>query len=497
MVNELISYALNHKLIENDDISYCTNRIFHFLKYVPSQNDSFEYCNVDSKTIDEILKPFLQYGCDHELIGNSQNQQDQFDTELMDILTPMPSAVIHRFQNNDPVTATDEFHSMQCAVNYIRTGRIAKNIHWKYHSGKYGNLDITINLSKPELDPASIAERKNHISTGYPQDLLSDDNVGFAGNAAHPARANLRQIPVTMNSEAWLFQYSPYAYFNEHCIVLTRQIRPMKINIDTFISLCDFVDQFPHYFIGSNSDLPICGGSILAHEHFQGGRYTLPLFNAQNRTEIRFKGYDDIHAYIVNWPLSTIRLITDNREKLISLCTAILKAWQTYDNPDLRIFSHTQDHLSSTITPIIRKQNSTYICHLILRNNLTDEEHPLGVFHARASLHNIKKENIGLIEAMGLAILPGRLEKEMHVLASHLINHEDLMDDPVTSIHAEWVRTWINEEIITEETVREIIRKRISLAFVEILKDCGVFKEDKKGQEGFLRFIDFVNQNIR
>ncbi|MGM9941499.1 MAG: galactose-1-phosphate uridylyltransferase [Bulleidia sp.] len=495
MVNELISYALQHNLIEKEDVIYCSNRLFSLLHYNPCQDDRFAYCDIQDKHIDEILQSFLQYGHEHGLVSHAGNEEDRFDTEIMDVLTPGPSEVIHRFQNSDPKQATDDFYAMQCAVNYIRTGRIAKNIQWKYHSEMYGNLDITINLSKPELDPASIAAAKNHVSTGYPHDLLSDDNVGFTGNAGHPARATLRQIPLTLNGETWLLQYSPYAYFREHCIVLTETIQPMKIDRNTFVSLCDFVDQFPHYFIGSNSDLPICGGSILTHEHFQGGRYTLPLFEAENRTEIHFRGYENIRAYIVNWPLSTIRLITDDRESLISLCTDILHTWQNFDEPDLRIHSHIDGQLSSTITPIIRRDHGSYICHLILRNNLRDEQHPLGVFHARPSLHNIKKENIGLIEAMGLAILPGRLQKQMEALASHLIHNEDILQDPLTSIHAHWVSTWINTETLTENNIMDVLRKHISLAFVEILRDCGVFKEDKAGQNGFLHLITSINDN--
>ena len=451
-LSSLLDYAYERGMIDKFDESYCVNKILALIG-----GETFEKTeHRDFADIDEILNGLLNFAAENGCLEeNTVTYRDILSAEIMDCFVPRPSEVNRIFEENykiSPKTATDNFYAMSKNSNYIMTGRIKKNIIWKTKT-KYGELDITINLSKPEKDPRDIAKAKTVKQTGYPKCLLCSENVGIKGNANHPPRTNHRIIPVELNDELWYLQYSPYSYYNEHCIVLDSEHAPMKIESATFKRLLDFVEKFPHYFIGSNADLPIVGGSILTHNHFQGGNYEFTMAKQGIKEKFTFSGYEDIDAGIVDWALSTIRLSGSSKERLCELADKILTVWRGYSDEENEILAFSGETPHNTITPIARQKNGKFELDLILRNNRTTEEHPLGIFHPHAEYHHIKKENIGLIEAMGLAVLPPRLATD------------DLTDER---------------------------KEEIGVIFGKILENCGVFKDNEKGTEGFIRFMSSV-----
>ena len=428
------------------------------------------------------------------LAEDSIAYRDLFDTMLMGRLTPRPAQVIAKFQAlyaQSPQAATDWYYRFSQDTNYIRRDRIAKDVKWLAPT-EYGDLDVTINLSKPEKDPKAIAAARNLPAGAYPRCQLCAENEGYAGRLDHPARGNHRIVPVTINGSPWFLQYSPYVYYNEHCIVLNGAHTPMKIDRACFAKLLDFVGQFPHYFVGSNADLPIVGGSILAHDHFQGGHYTFAMAKAPVETPVRFPGYEDVAAGIVKWPMSVLRLACGDRARLIDLADRILTSWRGYTDEGAFIFAETHGEPHNTITPIARMRDGKYELDLVLRNNITTEEHPLGVYHPHAELHHIKKENIGLIEVMGLAVLPARLKDELAAVAEGLAVGADLRGDERTAKHADWAEGFRDRYEITRENALDIVKKETGLVFAQVLEHAGVFKRDDAGREAFLRFVEQV-----
>ena len=410
----------------------------------------------------------------------------------MGALTPRPAQVIEKFQTlraEDPQKATNWYYQFSQDTNYIRRDRIAKDMQWKAPT-EYGELDITINLSKPEKDPKAIAAARNLPASAYPRCQLCAENEGYAGRVNHPARQNHRIVPITINGSPWFLQYSPYVYYNEHCICLNSEHTPMKIDKACFGKLLDFVGQFPHYFVGSNADLPIVGGSILAHDHFQGGRYTFAMAKAPVETPFTFPGYEDVQAGIVKWPMSVVRLTCADPQRLIDLADHILTAWRGYTDEKALILAETDGEPHNTITPIARRRGEDYELDLVLRNNLTTEEHPLGVYHPHAELHHIKKENIGLIEVMGLAVLPARLKAELAAVAEKLAKGEDLRADPLTASHADWAEGFKGKYEITADNALDVVQKETGLVFAQVLEHAGVYKRNAEGKEAFLRFLN-------
>ena len=493
-IKKLINYGLETGLIEEEDKVWATNRLLEALG-LDSYEEPEEDCS--GADLEETLKELLDYACEKGLCENSIAYRDLFDTKLMGLITPRPSEVTAEFRRlyaeNGADAATDWFYKLSQDSDYIRRYRIKKDMRWKAET-EYGTLDITINLSKPEKDPKAIAAAKSAPQSGYPKCLLCYENVGYAGRVSSPARQNHRVIPVTINGSEWGLQYSPYVYYNEHCIVFNKKHTPMVIDRSAFAKLFDFVGQFPSYFLGSNADLPIVGGSILAHEHFQGGRYEFAMARAGIEHPLSFKGYEDVEAGILKWPMSVIRLAGRDKEKLIALADKILTLWRGYSDESLFILSETEGEPHNTITPIARMHGGKYELDLVLRNNITTEEHPLGVYHPHAELHHIKKENIGLIEVMGLAVLPARLRDEMSQLADAVIEGRDLRADETLAKHADWVDEFSARHKITRENVDEVIRLEIGKVFSRVLEHAGVFKRDEKGRAGFLRFVDYVNE---
>ena len=443
----------------------------------------------------ETLDVLCDYAYEKGLISeNTVTYRDLFDTELMGRLTPRPAEVISHFETlyaESPKAATDWYYAFSQDTNYIRRERCAKDLRWKVDTA-YGEMDISINLSKPEKDPKDIAAARNLPASNYPRCLLCAENEGYAGRVNHPARQNLRIIPITINEKPWFLQYSPYVYYNEHCICFNSAHTPMKIDRDTFAKLLDFVHQFPHYFVGSNADLPIVGGSILAHDHFQGGHYSFAMERAPIETKFTFPGFEDVSAGIVNWPMSVVRIAAKERGRLIVLADRILNAWRAYTDADAVIFAETEGVPHNTVTPIARMRDGKYELDLVLRNNLTTEEHPLGLYHPHAKLHHIKKENIGLIEVMGLAVLPARLKTELSAVADALVSGADLRANELTEKHADWAEGFRGKYEITAENALEIVQKETGLVFAEVLEDAGVFKRDHAGKEAFLRFLAAV-----
>lgn len=410
----------------------------------------------------------------------------------MGVLTPMPSVVRKHFKelyNNSPKFATDYFYELNKACNYIRCDRIEKDQKWKYNS-EYGTIDITINLSKPEKDPKDIIRQGQMTASGYPKCLLCKENEGYAGTLSHPARQNLRVIPLELSGEKYYMQYSPYVYYNEHCIVFNDKHIPMKIDKSTFKKLIEFTEKFPHYTLGSNADLPIVGGSILSHDHFQGGAYEFPMARAEYVYTFDMGQFGDVKAGILNWPMSVIRLSSNNKESLVNACDYILYKWRGYTDEEAFIYCNTDGEQHNTITPICRRKADNYEMDLVLRNNITTKECPWGVYHQSANLHHIKKENIGLIEVMGMAILPARLDKEMGILKNALLNNEAIRLISEIEKHAEWVESWKDNYDITRGNVDEIIKSEIGKVFVQVLECAGVYKTDEKGREAFIRFTN-------
>jgi len=488
-IDSLVSYAMNKGLALPEDHTALTNRLLEILRldaYEPSDEPQTE-------ELEEILAGLLDYACEKGICEDNVVARDLFDTKLMGALTPMPREVIAIFKElyeKSPEAATDWYYKFSCDTDYIRRYRIAKDMRWKYDSD-YGKIDITINLSKPEKDPKAIAAAKLAPQSSYPKCQLCVENEGYAGRMNHPARQNHRIIPITIAGTDWKLQYSPYVYYNEHCIVFNSQHIPMKIDKSAFQKLLDFVTLFPHYFVGSNADLPIVGGSILSHEHFQGGHYTFAMATAPVEKEITFAGFEDITAGIVKWPMSVIRLNGADPKRLADLADKILLAWRGYSDPAATIFAETDGEPHNTITPIARRKGELYELDLVLRNNLTTQEHPLGVFHPHADKHHIKKENIGLIEVMGLAVLPSRLKKELFDLKDAILAGADLAADPELSKHADWVKAM--DYTFTEENTMDILLQETGKVFAAVLEDAGVYKCTEEGRAAFLRFIETVN----
>lgn len=504
---ELTEYGLVTGLVEKDDKEYTINRLLELFGIDDIEDATFEaYKKREPMTqesaemaLEGILDDMMAYAYEKGIMEeNSIVYRDLFDTKIMATLLDRPSVIRKKFrdlyQNESSEAATDYFYKLSCDSNYIRRQRIKKDQKWTTETD-FGTLDVTINLSKPEKDPKAIAAAKNAKQSAYPKCQLCKENEGYAGRVNHPARQNHRIIPITINNSDWFFQYSPYVYYNEHCIVFNAQHTPMKIERATFAKLLDFVDQFPHYFVGSNADLPIVGGSILSHDHFQGGHYTFAMAKAPIEKELKFAGYDDVTAGIVKWPMSVIRICAAKKERLIELADKILLAWRGYTDESAFVFAQTDGEPHNTITPIARRRGEDFELDLVLRNNITTEEHPLGVYHPHAHLHHIKKENIGLIEVMGLAVLPARLKDEMAELEDALLTGKDLRSTETLASHADWVEGFIPKyDSITKENVTGIIREEIGLVFNEVLKDAGVFKCTPEGREAFLRFVEVVNQ---
>ena len=449
--------------------------------------------------LEGILSRMCDYAYGHGLIAeNGVVYRDLFDTKIMSMLMPRPSEVIRKFrelyETESPRAATDYYYKLSRDSDYIRRYRIARDMKWIAPT-KYGDLDITINLSKPEKDPKAIAAARSAKQSGYPKCLLCRENEGYAGRINHPARQNHRIIPVTINGSQWGFQYSPYVYYNEHCIVFNFQHVPMKIDHAAFCKLFDFVKQFPHYFVGSNADLPIVGGSILSHDHFQGGHYEFAMARAGVERRFTIKGFEDVEAGIVNWPMSVIRISAEDSDRLVALADVILNAWRGYTDEAAFIFAETDGEPHNTITPIARKRDGRFELDLVLRNNITTQEHPLGVYHPHAKLHHIKKENIGLIEVMGLAVLPARLKDEMEKLAEAILNGADIRKDALLEKHADWVDEFLPKYTdVTADTVMDILHKEIGNVFMEVLEDSGVYKRNEEGQAAFDRFIAALNE---
>ena len=490
-IRKLICYGLEKKLFHKRDEIYVTNRILEALGLDSIECDEC-FANVD---LESTLKEILDYATDKGIIDEGITARDLFDTKLMGLMLPPPSVVtdkFYEFYKESPEKATDYYYNLSCDSDYIRRYRIKKDMKWTTDTD-YGTLDITINLSKPEKDPKAIAAAKLAAQSGYPKCLLCKECEGYAGRINFPARQNHRVIPVTINDSDWCFQYSPYVYYNEHCIVFNALHTPMAINTATFRKLFDFVKQFPHYFVGSNADLPIVGGSILSHDHFQGGHYTFAMAKAPVETKLNFEGFSDVSAGIVKWPMSVIRLSATSTERIIELADKILSSWRAYSDETVGIFAETDGEPHNTITPIARKNGEMYELDLVLRNNITTDEHPLGVFHPHAELHHIKKENIGLIEVMGLAVLPARLKQELSLLAAAIVNGEDITTNENLSKHADWVKE-IKQKYpdINETNVDNILKTETGLVFSKVLEHAGVFKRDSEGIDAFIKFSKSV-----
>ena len=488
LIAALVQYGIDTGLTPACEKVYTTNLLldqFH-------EDDYEEPDAIPSLSLEEILEGLLDEACRRELIPDSITYRDLFDTRLMNCLMPRPFQIQETFREKyavSPKEATDYFYKLSQDSNYIRRYRVCKDQKWKVPS-IYGDIDITINLSKPEKDPKAIAAAGKAKASAYPKCQLCMENEGYAGRVNHPARENHRIIPLTINDSQWGFQYSPYVYYNEHCIVFNGQHTPMKIDRAAFRKLFDFVKQFPHYFLGSNADLPIVGGSILSHDHFQGGNYTFAMAKAPIELPVTIPGYDDVEAGIVKWPLSVLRIRHKDENRLIDLATHVLDCWRSYTDEDAFIFACTDGEPHNTITPIARKVGDTYELDLTLRNNITTEEHPLGVYHPHAKLHHIKKENIGLIEVMGLAVLPSRLKQEMALLKDAILTGSDLEKDEVLQKHAEWVAEFLpSYPEINGENIDEILRQEIGKVFVQVLEDAGVYKCTPEGREAFLKFV--------
>lgn len=490
-IKKLIAYGVDTGLVPPEDVVYTTNRLLELFGM-----DEPTECNAEGVGKEE-LEALLGRLCDRALeMGlipdDTVTCRDLFDTKVMDLLMPRPSEVIRRFRElyeASPEAATDYYYKLSCDSNYIRRYRIRKDVKWVVPTA-YGDLDITVNLSKPEKDPKAIAAAGKARASGYPKCLLCRENEGYAGRIDHPARQNHRIIPVTIGGSSWGFQYSPYVYYNEHCIVFNFEHVPMKIDHAAFCKLFDFVRQFPHYFVGSNADLPIVGGSILSHEHFQGGRYEFAMAKAPVERTFFVKGFADVEAGVVRWPMSVIRLRGADTERIVALADVILEKWRGYTDEAAFIYAHTDGEPHNTITPIARKREAFYELDLVLRNNITTKEHPLGVFHPHARLHHIKKENIGLIEVMGLAVLPARLKGELARLKEAMLAGKDLRGDEELAKHADWVEEFsAGYEVIDDANVDGILEREVGQVFLEVLEDAGVFKRTEEGQAAFDRFL--------
>ena len=490
-LDALVEYALSHGLIQPGDEIWAMNRLLEVMGLDdPGQGEAIE------AELPQILETLTDDAVRRGLVEDNNTARDLFDTKLMGAILPPPHEVRAIFQalyEHSPEAATDWYYEFSCDSNYIRRDRIARDRKWVYDC-EYGSLDITINLSKPEKDPRAIAAARLAPQSGYPKCQLCAENEGYAGRMNHPARQNHRIIPLTINGSPWYWQYSPYVYYNEHCIVFNAEHTPMKVDKAAFLKLFDFITQFPHYFVGSNADLPIVGGSILSHDHFQGGRYEFAMAKAPVETEVSFAGFEDVRAGLVKWPMSVIRLTGPDRFRLAELADKILGCWRAYTDEDAVILAETEGVPHNTITPIARRRGEDYQLDLVLRNNLTTEEYPLGLYHPHQQLHHIKKENIGLIEVMGLAVLPSRLKGELEALRLAILSGADLRADPRTASHADWAEELKTRYPFTEDNAEAILQKEVGAVFTQVLEDAGVYKRNEAGKAAFLRFIDAVNR---
>lgn len=491
-IKKLVCYGIECELIKDCDKVYVTNRILECLRLDEYEEPSKDFTNVN---LEETLKELLDFAVEQNIIEDSIVYRDLFDAKLMACLMPMPHEVIERFYSlyeESPEKATDYFYKLSRDSDYIRRYRIVKDMRWSVPS-EYGDIDISINLSKPEKDPKAIAAAKLQKQSGYPKCMLCKECEGYAGRTNFPARQNHRVIPITINNTDWGFQYSPYVYYNEHCIVFNGEHTPMKIEKATFQKLFDFVKLFPHYFLGSNADLPIVGGSILSHDHYQGGHYTFAMAKAPIENSFTIKGFEDVEAGIVKWPLSVIRLRSKNSDRIIELADIILKKWRSYTDEDVFIFAETDGEQHNTITPIARKVGDTFELDLTLRNNITTGEYPLGVYHPHEKYHHIKKENIGLIEVMGLAVLPSRLKEELQILAEYIVDNKDIRSNEKIEKHADWAYEFMkNYDNITKDNVMDILKTEVGKVFVGVLEDAGVYKCTEDGRRAFMRFVESI-----
>ena len=489
-IKKLVTYGIRTGLTPECERVYTTNLLLELFG-----EDDYEDVEIGEEEInlETVLASLLDEAVKRGIIEDSIGYRDLFDTKIMNCLVPRPAQVQETFARKyevSPEEATEYFYKLSQDSDYIRRYRVKKDMRWKVDSD-YGKIDITINLSKPEKDPKAIAAARNAKANAYPKCQLCMENEGYAGRLNHPARENHRIIPITINESQWGFQYSPYVYYNEHCIVFNGQHVPMKIEKATFVKLFDFIKMFPHYFLGSNADLPIVGGSILSHDHFQGGHYTFAMAEAPIEKQVVIPGYEDVEAGIVKWPLSVLRIRSKDEKRLINLADHVLKAWRGYTDEAAFIYAETDGEPHNTITPIARKKGDIFELDLTLRNNITTEEHPLGVYHPHAEYHNIKKENIGLIEGMGLAVLPSRLKEELEILADYLVEKKDIRSNEKIEKHAEWVEAFLPKyPEITPENVMEILKEEVGITFVHVLEDAGVYKCTPDGRDAFLRFVN-------
>lgn len=489
-IKKLVQYGIDTGLTPECERIYTTNLLLDLMR-----ENSYEdvACDLSDIVLEDVLHDLFDEACARGIIEDDITSRDLFDTKLMNALLPRPAQVQQTFREQyeiSPEAATAYYYKFSQDSDYIRRYRIKKDQKWTVDTA-YGTLDITINLSKPEKDPKAIAAARNSAASSYPKCQLCMENEGYAGRADHPARENHRIIPITINDSDWGFQYSPYVYYNEHCIVFNGEHTPMKIERNTFVKLFDFIKLFPHYFLGSNADLPIVGGSILSHDHFQGGHYTFAMAKAPVIRSFTVKGYEDVTAGIVKWPLSVIRLQCADESRIIDLADHILRTWRGYTDPDAFIFAETDRQPHNTITPIARKRGDLYELDLTLRNNITTEEHPLGVYHPHAALHHIKKENIGLIEVMGLAVLPARLKSELELLKEYILEGKDIRSNDSIEKHADWVDEFLpNYPEINASNVEEILQQEVGKVFCQVLEDAGVYKCTPEGMEAFERFTN-------
>ncbi|EGT4138023.1 UDP-glucose--hexose-1-phosphate uridylyltransferase [Clostridium perfringens] len=491
LIDRLIEISINNNLIEDMDTVYTRNRLLSLFN-----ENSYTLCEVKlTLSFHETLNELINIAIEKKIIEDALYSKDIFSSDIMNIFLPTPSLINKEFYKRyaiSPKESTDYFYSLSKSSNYIRTDRIAKNINFKAPS-KYGTMDITINLSKPEKDPKEIALARNSVKSNYPKCLLCIENEGYEGTVTHPDRANHRMIRLNLNDRTWMLQYSPYLYYNEHCIILSEDHVPMKIDISTFKNLLSFVDKFPHYFAGSNADLPIVGGSILSHEHYQGGNHRFPMNDAEKLFDFSIDGFEDVECEAIKWPISTIRLRGENIDSLVLASDLILKKWRDYSDETLDILAYSNSEMHNTITPMVRKENGKFVVDLSLRNNRTSKEHPLGIFHPHEEVHHIKKENIGLIEVMGLAVLPGRLLKELEKIKEYLMDEISL--DNIEEYHRPWALELKKkfDYLKSSTDLNDFVNKELSNKFVSVLEHCGVFKLNEEGLEGFKRFTNSLN----
>ncbi len=492
-IENLLDYGVENRLCEKEDVDYIRNLLFDVLKL-----DTFEEPQKDGdRSLESILKVTLDFAVEKGLVGDNITERDLFDTRIINCLMPPPSVVISKFKEKykeSPKAASDYYYNLSKASNYIRTERVKNDLKWLFPS-PYGDLEITINLSKPEKDPRAIAAAKTLKKSGYPKCLLCKENEGYPGRIDYPARENHRVIPLKLGGEDWFMQYSPYVYYNEHCIVINREHVPMKIDRTTFQKLIDFIKILPHYFIGSNAGLPVVGGSILSHEHYQGGRHEFAMAKAPIENKISFKGFEDIDAGIVKWPMSVVRIASGDSDRLVDLADKISNRWKDYSDPEAFIFAQTNGVPHNAVTPIARMRGDKYEFDLVLRNNITTDEYPDGVFHAHPEYHHIKKENIGLIEVMGLAVLPSRLKYEADALKDAILEDRDISGDETLRKHACWADEIKSKYAdLNRNNIDEIIKREIGTVYFKILEQCGVFKRTEEGVRQFLRFIEYARK---